>query len=269
MSENFTYLTGGLNVKHTPEFKMHRPNGVPNYVLLYTKTSASFTIKDETTLVESNSIVIIEPDSPYSYHNASGQYIDDWFHFECETFIFDKSGLPCNTFIPVVESTNINLLLQELIWEYNYAPEIVRDQNLSMLIQLILNNVYVSYSVEPTKYAYSPFNRKLKKLRLDIQSSITLNYDPTEIAASMDISTSYFQHLYKQLFGISFRKDIIQIKIVHAKHLMSTTKLSISQIANQCGYATEVHFYRQFKKVTGMTPSTYKKINKRNTSFLN
>ncbi|MFC6465284.1 helix-turn-helix domain-containing protein [Marinilactibacillus sp. GCM10026970] len=269
MSENFKYLTGGLNVRHTPKFKMSRPAGVPNYVLLHVKTSASFTINDIISDVESNSIVIIEPDSPYSYHNPSGQYIDDWFHFDCDVSVFQKIGLPCNTFIPVTESTNINLLLQELIWEFSYTPGIVRDQNLSMLIQLILNNVYVSYMTEPTKYAYSPFNRKLKKLRLDIQSSISLNYEPNEIAAKMGISTSYFQYLYKQLFGISFRKDIIQIKIVHAKHLMSTTRLSINQIAYQCGYATEVHFYRQFKKVTGMTPSTYKKINKINTSFLN
>ena len=45
----------------------------------------------------------------------------------------------------------------------------------------------------------------------------------------------------------------------HAKLLLSSTKIPVSAISEQCGYNNDVHFMRQFKNYTGLTPTEYRK----------
>lgn len=261
MNDYFTYLFGGLNVRHSKTFEMYRPYGVPNYIFLSVKTKAHFTINEETIVVSPNSLVIIEPYTPYHYSNPEGHYMDDWFHFKCsDSLFFDKMEIPTNTFIPIIEQTNINLLVQELIWESNYAANTIRDENLSLIIKVLMNNVLVCSRSIDIEQRYSPYNKKLKDLRLKIQSYPKDHYQVSEIADSLDISVSYFQHLYKDLFGISFQKDLIRLRIEYARHLLSITNLPVNDITELCGYTSEVHFYRQFKKITGITPSYYRSL---------
>lgn len=41
--------------------------------------------------------------------------------------------------------------------------------------------------------------------------------------------------------------------------LLDHTDLTIEQLTELCGYRSEVHFYRQFKAVTGCTPAQYRR----------
>lgn len=67
-------------------------------------------------------------------------------------------------------------------------------------------------------------------------------------------------HILLELsFGQSFQQDLILMRVTRARFNLSTSNLSLSQIAELCGYNNEVHFYRQFKKLTGVTPAQYRK----------
>lgn len=55
-------------------------------------------------------------------------------------------------------------------------------------------------------------------------------------------------------------KTLILQKIEEAKELLVYDELSISEISYRRGYSSVQHFSRQFKEVTGLTPSHYKKI---------
>ena len=79
-----------------------------------------------------------------------------------------------------------------------------------------------------------------------------------EISAGLNLSTSYFQHIYKQLFGVSVMSDIIRSRIEYACYLLSNNADSISEIAFRCGYENKEHFTRQFKEITGFTPRQYR-----------
>jgi len=103
----------------------------------------------------------------------------------------------------------------------------------------------------------------LQSLRLHLRNTITDQHTIKESAKLVGLSESYFQYLYKSLFEISYQQDIIQMRIDYAKYIITTTNIPIERIADICGYTNEVHFYRQFKKSTGSTPSKYRRtINK-------
>lgn len=80
-----------------------------------------------------------------------------------------------------------------------------------------------------------------------------------EIAKGLNISTSYFQHIYKKLFGVPVNQDIIKGRIEHAARLLMETDASVSEIAEQCGYENLEHFSRQFKKIKKVSPQKYRK----------
>ncbi|MDY5179916.1 helix-turn-helix domain-containing protein, partial [Butyribacter sp.] len=80
-----------------------------------------------------------------------------------------------------------------------------------------------------------------------------------EIAAKLNLSTSYFQHTYKKIFGISVHQDIIKARIEHAARLLQGSNNSISEIAAICGYENLEHFSRQFKKIKGVSPQQFRK----------
>ena len=75
----------------------------------------------------------------------------------------------------------------------------------------------------------------------------------------LNISCGYLQNLYKETFSASCMTEVIESRINRAKELLAGTNLQVYEISSLCGYKNEVHFMRQFKKLTEKTPSGYRK----------
>lgn len=75
--------------------------------------------------------------------------------------------------------------------------------------------------------------------------------------ASMGKST--LQKQYKSCFGKSIFEELIQFRVELAKHLLKDTALSLGEISKKCGYSSDSYFMKQFKSITGTTPSAFRK----------
>ena len=71
---------------------------------------------------------------------------------------------------------------------------------------------------------------------------------------------NYLSSLFSSLEGTTLEKYIIQQKIEKVKELLVYDELNLSEIAYQLGYSSVQHLSTQFKKVTDLTPSHFKKI---------
>jgi AraC family transcriptional regulator len=71
---------------------------------------------------------------------------------------------------------------------------------------------------------------------------------------------SYLSSLFSEVEGITIEKYLINQKIEKVKELIIYDQLSLSEIAYQLGYSSVAHLSNQFKKVTGLTPSHFKKL---------
>ncbi len=99
----------------------------------------------------------------------------------------------------------------------------------------------------------------LRELQYRIYEEPQLPWQAAASAQEMGISTSYFQHIYKKDLGISFNADVILARISLAERLLQNTHLSVSEIAEKCGYTDVSYFMKLFKKKNGMTALEYKK----------
>lgn len=71
---------------------------------------------------------------------------------------------------------------------------------------------------------------------------------------------SYLSNLFSEVEGTTIEQFYILQKIEKAKELLVYGELTLSQIASELGYSSVAHLSNQFKKVTGLTPSHFKKV---------
>ena len=113
------------------------------------------------------------------------------------------------------------------------------DDKKSMLIEKIKNIIIelVHYSDEPLNENFSDFLSK------------KLNYD-----------YKYLSNLFTEVQGTTIEKFIINHKIERVKELLVYDELNLTEIAHKLHYSSVAHLSNQFKRVTGLTPSHFKKI---------
>ena len=71
---------------------------------------------------------------------------------------------------------------------------------------------------------------------------------------------SYQSNLFSSVEGITIEQYLIQQKIEKVKELLVYDELSLNEISYQLGYSSVQYLSNQFKKITGLTPSHFKKI---------
>lgn len=257
----YTILRGGYNSKHAESFIMSRPKGLTNYLLLIVKSRADFQIENIHFITEPDSAILIPPDTPYRYAGLEKEYKNDWIHFQCSDADFDeKYRYLMNKPIRLSNGLQFTQYFQHLIWEQNYASDRYHADNVTFLFQVLINKLCQEYETGHHQAAYNPFASRLQDLRLNIQSQPNHSYSPEEFASALNVSVSYFQFLYKEFFGIPFKKDVINMRLEYTRDLILNSTLSFQQIALMSGYSNEIHFYRQFKAKTGMTPKEYRTL---------
>ncbi|MEN8118634.1 MAG: AraC family transcriptional regulator [Bacteroidota bacterium] len=80
------------------------------------------------------------------------------------------------------------------------------------------------------------------------------------IAREIGYDYSYLSNLFSSVEGITIEKYIINQKIEKVKELLVYDELTLNEISYQLGYSSVQHLSSQFKKVTGLTPSHFKKL---------
>ena len=101
--------------------------------------------------------------------------------------------------------------------------------------------------------------QKLSDLRIKLMNDPQLPWTVDKMSREVGMGRSTIQKQYKSCFGKSIFEELIQFRVELAKRLLRETDLSLSEITEQCGYSTESYFMKQFKSVTGITPTEYRK----------
>ncbi|TBW27194.1 AraC family transcriptional regulator [Gramella sp. KN1008] len=121
-----------------------------------------------------------------------------------------------------------------------YGLELLDDRR-NILIEKIKSVIIemIHYSDELPKVNYSDY------------ISEQLGYDYT-----------YLSNIFSEVKGITIQQFIIIHKIERVKELLLYDELNLTEISYQLHYSSVAHLSNQFKKITGLTPSYYKKIKK-------
>ncbi len=71
---------------------------------------------------------------------------------------------------------------------------------------------------------------------------------------------THLSNLFSTVEGVTIEQYFINQKIEKTRELLVYDELTLTEIADRLGYSSVAHLSRQFKKVTGMTPSQFKQL---------
>jgi len=112
------------------------------------------------------------------------------------------------------------------------------EESTDLLMKLLI----IKLSTEGGKGEKSVHSAALKKLRAEIYSSASEKYTVNSLAQRLNLSPSYFQHLYRSCFGVSCYEDVLCAKTELAKYYLANMTFTVNEILRLCGFENNVHF---------------------------
>ena len=80
------------------------------------------------------------------------------------------------------------------------------------------------------------------------------------LSAELGVNYSHLSSVFSSNEGITIEKFIIKQKIEKAKELLTYDELNLSEISYKLGYSSVQHLSNQFRQITGLNPSFFKKL---------
>ncbi|MBU3111224.1 AraC family transcriptional regulator [Clostridium lacusfryxellense] len=237
-----------------------RSKGRTDYQIIYIiKGRYVCTIPGNENVIPEGNFILFKPNEP--------QYYSYFFEDLTEVYWIHFSGYGASKYL-----AELGLLRDS----YYYVGQ---SNNCIDLFELILHELQVknpAYNYIAVAYFYEllgKFCRILANINKgeeiiaddNLQSVIHLmhsnyreNFLISFYADKCNLSTYRFIHKFKQVTGMSPLKYITSIRIAIARDLLCSSPLSIGEVSNLVGYVNPLYFSRMFKKVSGLSPTSYK-----------
>ena len=126
----------------------------------------------------------------------------------------------------------------------------------ALLAHLLKNYCTVKHSLKNIGNGLPPY--KLKQAINYINDNLDQQIKLNDIAELVDISQYYFCRLFHDSTGVSPYKYVIQQRVARAKNLIKNSKLSLVDIAYECGFSSQSQMTQHFRKCVGVTPKVYR-----------
>ena len=154
-------------------------------------------------------------------------------------------------------------------------PEKIVAQREALLKAVTEQRTFFQAAALVEKYAQEVFDelQELNSSSGQRQGMLAMDYiqknymDPglslNSICSYLNISTSYFSTIFKEMTGETFIEVLTRIRMEKAKELLENTTMKNYEIAEKVGFSDPHYFGISFKKITGKTPTEYAREKRR------
>jgi AraC family transcriptional regulator len=153
----------------------------------------------------------------------------------------------------------IGLLLLAELQQNNIGGKLYVESLVNILAVHLLRQ-YATTKPHLPIYAGGLPERQLLHVLDYIHEHLSQAIKLADLAALVGISPYHFSHLFKQSIGIAPYQYLLQQRIERAKQLLQQPDRSITEIAFLCGFNSHSHLSKQFRQLTGMTPTAYRTL---------
>ena len=111
----------GYYHQHDKDFRIERPDGSGDYLLLLVRTAGWFRIHGTDYHTSPNTILLYKKGTPQLYRACEAIYSDDWLHFhmdESDLSFVSKLEIPFDTPVQVHDIHDLSLLIKDITYEH-------------------------------------------------------------------------------------------------------------------------------------------------------
>lgn len=254
-------ISAGYNSVYSSEYSFRHEPEKNIFMLILTKSSAVFHISGTAHRTQPYTFVLYDDTVMWEYSADNDFFICDWICFDKDNDneFFEALELPFNRPVQFADTDFIGNIMRNIASEY-YSLSSRRVKMTDTLMRTLLLKISdFSGQHDEAQQTADPHYNALMELREKVYRNPQMKWNVDSMASDVNMSRSYFQHIYKEMFGVSCISDVISGKIEKAKEILSETSCTVSQVSAMCGYDNEEHFMRQFKKIVGVTPTKYRR----------
>lgn len=247
--------TGYLKIINSHNTKR---NNLESYLLVYV-VSGSGTLKYNGTTynVNAEECFFIDCSKKHSYESSNtSPWEIFWVHFNGATSK-EYYNIIVNQYSNVFKIDTANDAILNI---YNELISINKDGK--PFAELISSELIVSLLTNILKEKYSEndiMNEKLSEVKQYIDAHFTEKISLEYLTEAFYISKYHLIRIFKKKYHKTITEYIIYRRINYAKRLLRFTNKSIEEISELTGFCDQNYFNKQFKKIEGITGSSYRK----------
>lgn len=232
---------------------------VPFFLLLYVASgTGSFLCSTLERPIEKDTLILLPPDTPFTFHTTSKVFEVNLFYFSGEPLTYYYQELnrhseviyliknKCNEFIrlSVIQMRNLleDNILNSDIQIFKYFSDIVADM-------LFSRNSGVNLSDFPTH---------VQKLKHILDHEYTQLHTLDTLAERLNINKYRLCRDFSNALNISPVQYLNKVRMSAASMLLEETDLLIHEVGEQVGIENTTHFINLFKRATGFTPLQFR-----------
>jgi AraC-like DNA-binding protein len=99
---------------------------------------------------------------------------------------------------------------------------------------------------------------RFSKLLAELQRTCDEPWTLGQMAARLGLKRTQFSTLFRHAIGDAPMHYLSRLRVEKSRHLLQTTKKTITEIALECGFSSSQHFARVFQQFTGETATAYR-----------
>ena len=226
---------------------MTRRSGRPDYVFLFTKAGrGSIETKEKHCFLDKNQAILLDCNQYHQYASCgSWQFL--WIHMN-GSGVAALSEHILQECIRPENPGECRMLIEQIL-------EIGGDLSRLQQAGLFLHDLLCRMIAGQTNSAPSETGQAIAYLEQHYDQPVKIE----EVARLVHLSKYHFIRQFKRAAGVSPYHYLMAYRINRSKTLLRTTDLSVSKIAELCGFSEDTNYIYQFRRQTGTTPAKYRK----------
>ena len=221
----------------------------------------AYFIADNSYSYQKNHLIVILPDVIHRSmpHPDSDSYLEKWSLFFPLSLLPGKLNMPERSACLELDeraATEAEVVFRIIEEEKRSRDTLWKEIITNQLERIVLLAVRAGMKVDADR----PENPLVKDLISYIEEHFREELNLTVLMEEFSYSPSHISRVFKQCTGLNLHQYIVQRRIAEAKRLLEVKERKVDAISREVGFSDFSQFNRNFKSITGFTPSAYRKI---------
>lgn len=193
---------------------------------------------------------------PGQYINSRCGYKVYFLRIRCDCGEYGSVLASCPDYIEMSDMVSYIQLINEILKLYHRTDELF---SCTSKLWLLADMLYKDMNLPNGNMKC---NSKIQAAKMFMEKNFKNSITLSDIASSVSYSSYYFHRIFRKAENCTPLEYLIKLRIDNAKYLLSATDYSLSQIAQECGFASQSYFSDVFKRTTSTTPLQYRNNNR-------
>jgi AraC family transcriptional regulator of arabinose operon len=250
----------GVDARHGAEFRIDRPHGVGDWLLLHFPLPMRVRDLHGDQSTRADACILFSPRQPQRFSALGERMVNHYVHLRGPGVgpLVERLALPVDEVVYPRPVAFIAEQLQEM------QRERMRDDAPARLIFAALGVrllATLARRLRGATEADSPRLRSAQERVGDVRARMRgepwLVWSVSGMARLSGLSVSRFRALYRRFHGASPQEELIAARLERARALLTHSPALVSEVAASCGFVDPHYFSRLFSRRIGVAPSAY------------